>query len=191
MTKRASAYVVAALLAVPLVAGCGSSSSSDTSTSPSSSAGTGSGSQEESGAETVKTASTDLGTFLVDGEGKTLYLFEQDRTSKSTCNGACLEDWPAVTTDGAPQAGDGVTAAMLGTSRRGDGTSQVTYAGHPLYYFAGDSSTGDTNGQEVDAYGAEWYVLGTNGEAVEGHGGGGGESGDDESGGGGSSSSGY
>jgi predicted lipoprotein with Yx(FWY)xxD motif len=173
MTRRPAACIVAALLALPLLAGCGSSDSGGSSTSDAAAP------QTESGPETVKTASTDLGTILIDGEGKTVYLFERDRGPQSTCNGACLADWPAVTTDGRPQAEGDVTAAMLGTSKRGDGTTQVTYAGHPLYYYVGDGSAGDTNGQGVDAYGAEWYVLGPNGDKVEGHesGGGGGSSG--------------
>jgi len=174
MTHRASAYVVAVLLALPLLAGCGSSSSGSDSGSTGSTTSSPTG-----GATTVKTASSDLGTILVDGGGKTIYLFERDRGPRSTCSGACIEHWPAVTTDGAPQAGGGVTAAQLGTSRRGDGTTQVTYAGHPLYYYVGDGAAGDTNGQAVDAFGAEWFVLGPDGTKVEGHGGGGnGTSGD-------------
>jgi predicted lipoprotein with Yx(FWY)xxD motif len=181
MTVRAPAYALPVLAALALLAGCGGSSSSSDKTST---AARGSGAMhEESGAETVKTASTDLGTFLVDGEGKTIYLFERDRGPKSTCSGACLQQWPAVTTEGKPQASGGVKASMLGTSKRNDGTTQVTYAGHPLYYYAGDSAAGDTNGQGLDAYGAEWYVLGSDGQKIEGHGAGG-----DSGGGGGSGS---
>jgi predicted lipoprotein with Yx(FWY)xxD motif len=179
MTNRASAYVVAALLALPLLAGCGSSSSKSSSSSTaagggtsSTSSGTSSGSSTQQGAgpETVKTASTGVGTILVDGEGKTIYLFQKDRGPQSTCSGACLAHWPAVTTTGKPQAGSGVTASMLSTSKRSDGTTQVTYAGHPLYYFSGDSSAGAMSGQGVAAFGADWYVLGPNGKKVEGHG---------------------
>jgi predicted lipoprotein with Yx(FWY)xxD motif len=163
MKKHACACVLAALLALPLLAGCGGSSSN----ASSGSTGAATSTTPSSGA-TVKTASTDLGTILVDGQGKTVYLFERDRGPQSTCNGQCLANWPAVTADGKPQAAGGVSASKLGTSRRGDGTTQVTYAGHPLYYFAGDSSAGDTNGQGVDAFGARWYVLGSSGAAVTG-----------------------
>jgi predicted lipoprotein with Yx(FWY)xxD motif len=179
MTVRAPAYALGALTALALVAGCGGSSSSSNETSTA--AGSGGAMREQSGAETVKTSSTDLGTFLVDGEGKTIYLFERDRGPKSTCNGACLQKWPAVTTEGKPHAGGEVKASLLGTSKRTDGTMQVTYASHPLYYYAGDSAAGDTNGQGIDAFGAEWYVLGTDGQKIEGH-----EEGDDSGGGGGS-----
>jgi predicted lipoprotein with Yx(FWY)xxD motif len=193
MTRRVPACIAAALLALPLLAGCGGSSSksSDSSTAAAAPSSTGttaaSGSQDESGPETVKTARAAMGTVLASGDGKTIYLFEKDRGPRSTCSGACLQHWPAVTTDGKPQAGSGVDAAMLGTTKRGDGTTQVTYAGHPLYYFAGDSAAGQANGQGVDAFGAEWYVLGPNGKKVEGH-----EAGDDSSGSGGDGSrSGY
>jgi predicted lipoprotein with Yx(FWY)xxD motif len=185
MTKRFYTLALAALLVLPLLAGCGSSSSSsnDASTTDAASGGD---SMSESGAETIKAVDNPVGTILVDGEGKTLYLFEKDTSTKSMCDGACATNWPPVTTDGAPKAGDGATASMLGTTERDDGATQVTYGGHPLYYFSGDASPGDTSGQGVDAYGAEWYVLGANGNKVEGDEAGGDEnsdSGDDASGG--------
>lgn len=187
MTKRAPLYAFVVLLALVLLAGCGSSNSDSSSNSSASadttsSAGSGDSGSSESGPETIKTAKGDLGTILVDGEGKTLYLFEQDTGTTSTCSGGCAGEWPAVTTDGAPQGGDGVTASMLGTSRRGDGSMQVTYAGHPLYYFSGDTAPSQTNGQGLDDFGAEWYVLGPNGDKVEGHEAGGDSGGSDASG---------
>jgi predicted lipoprotein with Yx(FWY)xxD motif len=174
MTRRVWAVLVAALLALPLLAGCGGSGTTASDTSTTAPAAAGGASQDESGPETVKVATNDVGTILVDGEGRTLYLFERDTGPRSTCSGACLQHWPAVTTDGAPRAGSGASASLLGTAKRDDGTAQVTYAGHPLYYFAGDSAAGQANGQGVDAFGAEWYVLGANGRKVEGH-----EAGDD------------
>lgn len=162
MTKRASACLVAGSLALAAIAGCGGSSYN------SSGATTTSGSQQATGSATVKATSTGLGTILVDSQGKTLYLFERDTGPTSTCSGACLQNWPAVTTHGKPQAGSGATASTLGTTKRSDGTTQVTYAGHPLYYFAGDSSAGDMNGQAVDAFGAKWYVVTPSGTAVTG-----------------------
>lgn len=166
MTNRASAYAVAALIAVPLIAGCGSGKSASTASTsaaaPSTTASPG------SGPETIKVKSSKLGTILADGEGKTVYLFEKDRGTTSTCSGACARAWPPVTTSGAPTAGNGIQAAMLSTSTRSDGTTQVVYAGHPLYYFVRDADAGDAYGQGVDGFGAEWYVVGPNGTKVEG-----------------------
>jgi predicted lipoprotein with Yx(FWY)xxD motif len=191
MTKRMCGLVLAALLALGLLAGCGSSDSTSSDSSAAGAAGsslssTSGPSEQESGAETIKTASNDLGTILADGEGKTLYLFEKDTGSKSMCSGDCAGAWPPVTTEGDPQAGSGVTASKLGTTKRGDGMTQVTYAGHPLYYYSGDSSPGQTKGQGLDGYGAEWYVLGADGNEVEG-----GESDEDGAGDDDSSASGY
>ena len=108
---------------------------------------------------TVSAASTSLGMILVDGSGRTLYLFEKDQPNQSACAGACAAAWPVDQTSGTPKAGSGVTASMLGTITRSDNTTQVTYNKHPLYYFQGDSGTGQHNGQGVDAFGAKWYVV--------------------------------
>jgi predicted lipoprotein with Yx(FWY)xxD motif len=97
-----------------------------------------------------------LGRILVDARGRTLYLFEKDKGRSSTCYGACASYWPPVTTLGRPRAGLGVRAALLGTTRRRDRKLEVTYAGHPLYYFAGDMKRGDTNGQGLNQFGAGW-----------------------------------
>ena len=109
-----------------------------------------------------------LGAILVDSKARTVYLFEKDTGPKSTCSGACATEWPPVTTSGKPSAGPGVTAAMLGTTKRSDGTTQVTYNGHPLYLFEADQKPGDATGQHVDAFGAEWYVLSPAGNKVAG-----------------------
>lgn len=105
-----------------------------------------------------------LGFFLVDAQGRTLYLFLADTPTSSACSGGCAKNWPPLLTTGAPQAGEGVDAAKLGTLMRSDGTIQVTYNGHPLYYFAGDTQTGDTNGQGV---GGKWYVVSPAGEPIQ------------------------
>jgi len=97
-----------------------------------------------------------LGSFLVDSKGMTLYIFTNDKPGQSNCSGGCATNWPPFLTDGAPTAGTGVTDAMLGTLTRSDGTTQVTYNGWPLYYFAGDSAAGDTNGE---GKGNSWYVM--------------------------------
>lgn len=126
-------------------------------------------SSSPSGAEgvTVGTASASLGTFLVGPDGKSLYLFEADKSSKSTCSGACAQGWPPITTNGPPVAGSGVMQSLLSTSPRGDGTMQVVYNGHPLYYFAGDTKAGDTNGEGLNAFGAGWDVVSSAGDKIE------------------------
>ena len=108
-----------------------------------------------------------LGRTLVDGQGRTLYLFEADTAGKSNCNRACTSAWPPYVSHGTPQAGTGVAGAMLGTSLRGDGGgTQVTYRGHPLYYYAGDSRPGDAAGQGLNQFGAKWYVLASSGNKI-------------------------
>ena len=112
-----------------------------------------------SGVATVSATSTSLGMILVDGSGRTLYLFEKDQPNQSACAGACAAAWPVDQTSGTPKAGSGVKASMLGTIKRSDNTTQVTYNQHPLYYFQGDSGAGQHNGQGVDAFGAKWFVV--------------------------------
>jgi predicted lipoprotein with Yx(FWY)xxD motif len=115
----------------------------------------------------VDLGTTKAGKVLVGPNGRTLYLFQKDKSTSSTCSGECATDWPPLTTTGKPAAGTGVAAGMLGTTKRSDGTVQVTYNGHPLYYFEGDKSTGSIAGQGADAFGAEWYTVGSNGAKVE------------------------
>jgi len=116
----------------------------------------------------VSTHKTKLGKVLSKSNGVTLYLFEKDKNGKSACSGACAKNWPPLLTKGKPQAVAGVKSAKLGTTKRADGTTQVTYAGHPLYTFILDGNKpGATKGEGIDAFGAEWYVLGTNGKKIE------------------------
>jgi predicted lipoprotein with Yx(FWY)xxD motif len=98
----------------------------------------------------------------------TLYLFEKDTGMKSTCDGSCAKFWPPVTTTGAAKAGSGLDAGKLGTTARSDGETEVTYNGHPLYYYAGDKQPGDTTGEGLNAFGALWYVLSPVGKEVVG-----------------------
>src|SRR6185437_5133925 len=100
-----------------------------------------------------------LGKILVDGKGMTVYLFVADKSTSSTCYTSCAQFWPPVLTSGAPTAGDGAQASLLGTTARTDGTTEVTYAGHPLYYFLKDKNPGDTTGQGVNGFGGLWWVL--------------------------------
>jgi predicted lipoprotein with Yx(FWY)xxD motif len=115
----------------------------------------------------VSSTSGGLGRILVDQRGRTLYLFEKDTTSRSTCKGACAAYWPPLLTTGKPRAANGVHAALLGTTKRADGTLQVTYAHHPLYTFALDTKAGLTKGQGANAYGADWYAVATSGASIE------------------------
>ena len=127
---------------------------------PTASAGDGS---EAAATATVAVADSDRGSILVDAEGQTLYVFSNDTGSESTCYDDCATNWPALAADGEPTAGDGVDAALLATTERTDDTTQVTYNGHLLYYFAGDEAPGDTNGQNV---GDVWFVVSPEGEAL-------------------------
>ena len=122
----------------------------------------------EDGAQVGVAEKEPYGTYLVDAEGKALYLFMADTDGSSTCNGDCAGAWPPLTTEGEPMAGDGVEASMLDTVEREDGTMQVTYNGQPLYYFVRDESASDTNGQGVEGFGAGWYLVSPSGEQVEG-----------------------
>lgn len=112
-------------------------------------------------------ANSKLGKILVDGNGRTLYLFEKDTAPKSTCYGACATFWPPLLTKEAPVAGAGVNASLLGTTKRSDGTLEVSYAGHPLYYVVTDHNPGDASGQDVNNFGAGWYVLGPDGNKID------------------------
>jgi predicted lipoprotein with Yx(FWY)xxD motif len=125
------------------------------------------GSGGNTSAAVVATKSGSNGTYLTDGKGMTLYLFEADKTSASTCSSACASYWPPYTTTGAPTVSGDADQSKVGTSKRSDGTTQVTYAGHPLYHFAQDSSPGDTKGQGSDNFGAEWYIVAPDGSTIE------------------------
>jgi predicted lipoprotein with Yx(FWY)xxD motif len=109
---------------------------------------------------TVKTAHSSLGTHLVDSKGITLYLFQKDKhSSKSHCYGNCAKDWPPLLTNGAPKAAGKAKGRLLGTTQRRNGDMQVTYKGHPLYHFSGDRKAGQTHGEGLTAFGAEWDVV--------------------------------
>lgn len=192
--KTPSATAIAVLGASALLAaGCGSSKSSNSSTSAASSnspqsssgasgsgasgpssggSGTAGSSASTSGSAagttvTVKHAAK-LGTILAAGpEHMTVYLFEADNGPSSKCSGACAGAWPPVTTSGAPVAAGGAVVADLGTLKRSDGTMQITYKGHPLYYFVKDKDSGDAYGEGVNAFGAPWYVLSARGAKVD------------------------
>jgi predicted lipoprotein with Yx(FWY)xxD motif len=136
-------------------AACGSSSSAKT--TPAASAGKATGAAGSSVVLDAKSGSA--GTYLTDASGKSLYEFASDTASMSTCAGACVSAWPPLTSSSAATAGSGVTAGDIGTLTRSDGSKQVTYKGHPLYYFSGDTAAGQTNGQGSTAFGAKWWLL--------------------------------
>jgi predicted lipoprotein with Yx(FWY)xxD motif len=169
-----SGLAIAVLALAVIAAGCGSSSNDNSSAS---SGGGGGGGLYGGGGSSSKPASTPasggaaaviavannpkLGKILVDSKGDTVYYFEKDKQNgnASTCSGACASVWPPVTTSGAPKGQKGASASMLGTIKRSDGTTEVTYNGWPLYTYAGDKKPGDANGNDFTQFGAQWYAL--------------------------------
>jgi predicted lipoprotein with Yx(FWY)xxD motif len=123
------------------------------------------GSAKNGGAR-VDVTKTRLGRILVDSKGITLYDFPPDRGTTSVCYGACAALWPPLLTKGGPIAGPGVRSSLLGTTRRKDGKLEVTYNGHPLYYFVSDRKPGQTTGQGVNQFGGPWWVLSAAGKEI-------------------------
>jgi predicted lipoprotein with Yx(FWY)xxD motif len=115
---------------------------------------------------TVDVAKNGLGRILVDSKGITLYDFVKDKGTTSVCYGACAALWPPLLTHGKPIAGPGVKASLLGTTKRKDGKLEVTYGGHPLYYFVSDRKPGQTTGQGLNQFGAPWWVLSPAGKEI-------------------------
>lgn len=174
--RRTSILAAAGVAAISLAAGCGSSSqkssSSPTTTAPPSSSAPAyptapsTTTPAPTGGTALKFGTPKFPTAMTDSTGKAIYLFEADKSSSSTCEGACATAWPPVPAAGTPSITGG-DMAKLGTTTRADGTKQLTYNGHPLYYFAGDAKPGDTNGQGSKAFGAEWYLLGPDGDSID------------------------
>lgn len=169
MTRTTYVFALLGAVGAVALAGCGGGGGSSTSQS-------GSGGNEKSASSSSETGGTTLtgaevsglGTVLVDSEGLTVYEFARDKGTTSSCYGACEEGWPPVTTKGAPTAGEGAMSSQLGSTKRKDGTLQVTYAGHPLYTFVEDKSPGEANGSGSEAFGGRWSALDEAGSAVEG-----------------------
>jgi predicted lipoprotein with Yx(FWY)xxD motif len=165
MIRKRSVTVLASAAALPLIAlsaaAC-SSGGGGASASPTPAKTT------NGAPATVGVANSSLGQVLVDSQGRTLYLFQKDSGTTSSCTGACATAWPPVMATGQPTAGSGTNAALLGTTPRSDGGTQVTYNGHPVYLFSGDHKAGDTNGQGVNAFGASWFALSGAGNQVSG-----------------------
>jgi len=135
------------------IAGCGGASGYGTS-APKASPGKAAG-----GAPVDVIVNPKLGKIVVDAKGRTLYDFAIDKGTTSVCYGACASLWPPYLTKGAPKPGAGASASLLGTTKRRDGTTEVTYGGHPLYYYAPDRTRGQITGQALDQFGAPWYAL--------------------------------
>ena len=125
------------------------------------------GGQRSAGAATVTAHASRFGKVLFDGSGRALYLFKRDRGSRSTCSGACAKAWPQFLTTSPPKAAAGARASLLGTTKRTDGTVQVTYAGHPLYYFSGDKKPGQIKCENVVNFGGLWLVVSPDGAPVK------------------------
>ena len=169
-----------ALLGLLLIAGCGGGGSTTSGTTESSGGGEeaeattsdagdaegeGGGATGATTAAVVKVIKTpDLGKVIVDSEGMTLYDFHKDKGTTSACYGECAVAWPPLLTKGEPKAMGGAQASLLGTTKRKDGTVQVTYDGHPIYGFVEDKKPGETNGNDFDGFGGQWYALMPNGE---------------------------
>jgi predicted lipoprotein with Yx(FWY)xxD motif len=160
--------VVVALVAVVVVGAVAVSAKSPSKSSPAKAAAKAPAKAKK--AASIKLRSTKLGKIAVDAHGRTLYLFEKDKHGKSACYGACAVAWPPAVLKGTPTAGSGISKSALGTTRRRGGARQLTLGGHPLYRFIKDKKPGDTEGQDVDAFGAEWYAVHGNGKKVHGHG---------------------
>jgi predicted lipoprotein with Yx(FWY)xxD motif len=115
---------------------------------------------------TVNLRKTQLGQILVNSKGHTLYLFKKDTNGKSSCTGSCAKFWPPLISHAKPTAGSGVKASLLGTTRRSNGSRQVTYNKHPLYTYTLDTKAGQTKGEGTLAFGAKWYAVSAKGTAV-------------------------
>lgn len=158
MKRPTSSFVALALL----VAACGGGADSTTTAVPVTTAAPTPTTAAPPAAAGLAAADSALGEILVDGTGRTLYLFVPDAQGDSTCYDECEQNWPPLT--GEPVAGEGIDAALIGTTTRTDGTVQATFNGWPLYYFGGDAAAGDSNGQGLNDV---WYVVSAAGDAIE------------------------
>jgi predicted lipoprotein with Yx(FWY)xxD motif len=170
MNKRNLLSIGTALVAL-VVAGCGGGGYGSGS-GKASTAGAGHGSAHgkaaaPGGGAALRVATNPkLGKVIVDAKGRTLYDFVIDKGMTSVCYGACASLWPPYTTNGQPVAGAGVSAKLIGTTKRRDGSTEVTYAGHPLYYYAPDQKRGQITGQALNQFGAPWYALAPSGREI-------------------------
>lgn len=166
-TNKMLIRVAVPVAATALLASACSSSGTKGTYAPRSSAAT-SGAVNGTAAETVRLGHGRLGDYLTDGSGRAVYVFDSDTPTESTCIGVCATEWPPVLATGSLTATGGASAADLATIDRPGGGKQVTYAGHPLYYFADDEKAGQTHGQGLDDFGAKWWLLAPSGRKITG-----------------------
>jgi predicted lipoprotein with Yx(FWY)xxD motif len=169
MKRKITVFIAgAAALAIALLAASldSSASNSPSASTPYGYSATPSAPDGPAGATKVGTANSPLGRIVVDGKGRTLYLFEKDKNRRSACYGLCATYWPPLLTRGKPAAGRGVKGSLLGVTRRANGTMQVTYAGHPLYRYLQDTGPGQTFGQGSRDFGGGWYVVSPAGKKI-------------------------
>jgi predicted lipoprotein with Yx(FWY)xxD motif len=167
MKRKATLFIAgAAVSAIALfAAGCsGSTSSSSYSSGP---YGSPVAASAAIAAARVAVGNTSLGRVVVDGNGRTLYLFEKDKNRRIACSGQCAKIWPPLLNHGKPLARAGAKQSLLGTTRRPNGSQQVTYAGHPLYRYVQDKKPGQTTGEGLQLFGGGWDVLSTAGKKIE------------------------
>jgi predicted lipoprotein with Yx(FWY)xxD motif len=176
------ALAIAAVFASLALAACGDDDDSNTATAPAAEAedgaGTaddtasvdqepsGGGAKEKASGTVIEASDSEFGSILFDGERQAIYLFDKEASDTSQCYGACAEAWPPVLTKGDPQAGSEIDDKLLGTTERDDGTTQVTYGGHPLYYYV-DDPPGEVLCHNVEEFGGLWLVVAPSGDAVQ------------------------
>lgn len=168
-SNRLLAVAAAVPLAALVISGCNSGSDSGSGSGGNSSpvASPAAPTASNGAAATIGVATAgNLGQIIVDSKGRSIYLFQKDTGTKSTCFGQCATFWPPVRATGKPVAGTGLTASKLGTTPRSDGQPQVTYNGHPLYLYAADKNPGDVTGQGITAFGGGWFVLSPAGDVI-------------------------
>jgi predicted lipoprotein with Yx(FWY)xxD motif len=169
MKRKITVFIAAAApLAIALVAaGCGGSASGSSYSSRPYGSTVAASAPTRIAAARVGVARTPLGRIVVDSTGRALYLFEQDKNHRSACYGQCATFWPPLLTHGKPVARAGAKQSLLGTTRRANGSQQVTYAGHPLYRYAQDRKPGQTTGEGSLLFGAGWDALSPAGKKIE------------------------
>ena len=153
MKRKITVFMVAVSAAALVAAALGDTSSASSAT--------------RSHGARVALGKTALGRVLVNARGRTLYLFEKDTHGRSACYGACAAYWPPLVSAAKPQPGNGVRASLLGVTKRKDGKRQVTYAGHPLYTYVGDTKAGMTSGEGLTDFGGTWDAVAASGRSVE------------------------
>ncbi len=158
--------ITGAIASALLAAACGGTSPATAAASPSPNPSLSPAASPAATGTTIAVGTSKLGQILVDGKGMTVYLFVVDTSTTSNCYTSCATIWPPVLTTGAAQAGAGANASLLGTTTRTDGKIEVTYAGHPLYYFVQDKAAGDTTGQGINGFGGLWWVVSPSGAAI-------------------------